>query len=195
MGYVIIGCLLAGTVLLLIYDLRFANKRRRKLTAAVDAVFTAIAAASVLYAVFANISYKDDKDNYDIIGDDVVGAVRYMKTENDHYIFSRSQIMSPAELIAVPKSAAEPPSLSVVYPYVIICSQWGAESYDADFPSGKCQVMTGVVKMRTEHIGFAFLTSMFSASVMFIYNLIVFIRTFADRRKAARENSAGGSDK
>ena len=103
--------------------------------------------------------------------------------------------MSPAELIAVPKSAAELPSLSVVYPYVIICSQWGAESYDADFPSGKCQVMTGVVKIRTEHIGFAFLTSMFSASVMFIYNLIVFIRTFADRRKAARENSAGGSDK
>ena len=195
MGYVIIGCLLAGAVLLFIYDLKYAESRKRRMVIIVDAVFAAIAAASVLYAVFANISYKDDKDKYDILGDDVVGAVRYMKTENDHYILSYSQIMSPAELIAVPKSAAELPSLSVVYPYVIICSQYGAESYTAEFPSGKCRVLTGVVKMRSEHIGFAFLTSLFSASVIFIYDLIVFLRTFIDRRKAARSSAADGSDK
>lgn len=190
MGYVVLGVLLAAAVLLLIYDLRFADGHRRRKVIMVDALFVLIAGAAIIYGVIANVSYKEDKDKFYVTGDDLVGAVRYLRTENDCYIFSQSQLMSSAALIAVPKDDASLPSLTVLYPYVMIYSQWGAESYTADFPSGSCEVLTGVVKIVPEHIGFAFLTALFSLTVIFIYNLINFIRTFAERRKAAK-----GSDK
>ena len=183
MKYAIIGLLLLAAAFLLVYDLKFAEGRKHRLVIIVNSVLGVAAVGAVLYGVFANMSYKDDKDRFDVSGDDLIGAIRYVKTEDDYYIFTQSQVMSPASYIAVPKDQASLPSLTALYPYVMLYSQWGAEKYTADFSVGKCSVWSGVVKIVPEHVGFAILTVMFSLLVIFIYDLITFIRTFSERRK------------
>ena len=183
----IAGVLLAVGIFLLIYNLKFAEGRRHKLVIIVSSVFGAIAAASVLYAVFADISAKEDKEKYDVHGG-MLNTVRYIKTENDLYIFHQSELLSTGSYIAVPKADVQLPALTAVYPYVMIYTPERLERYDAEFSVGKGQVWTNAVKIVPEHIGFAVLTVIFSLLVIFVYNLIVFIRTLVERGKAESGN-------
>lgn len=187
---IIAGALvLAAGAFLAVYDIRHTEGGKRKLIIAVNAVLAVIAAGTVIYSVAAHSSYKEDKEMYDVSGDDLTGAIRYVKTEDDYYVFSQAELMSPASYIAVPKADLSLPALTKLFPYVMIYSQWGSEKFDAKLSVGNCRVWSGVVKIVPEHYGFAVVTVLFAVGTAFLYDLINFIRIFIARKRASKNNN------
>ena len=177
---------LAVGAALAVYDLKNAEAGKHKIIIIVNAVFGVIAVSAVIYGLIAHQSYKEDKDQYDVSGDDLIGAIRYVKTEDDYFVFSQAQLMSPASYIAVPKADLSLPMLTKLFPYVMIYSQWGSETFSTKLSVGECRVWSGVVKIVPEHIGFAVTTTGFSLGIAVIYDLIVFIKTLIRRRKSKK---------
>ncbi|MBR4555135.1 MAG: hypothetical protein IKO27_06020 [Ruminococcus sp.] len=177
------------SIFLLIYNIKHAAEKR-KIVIVVNSVLGTVAVAVLIYWSVCHLAFKSDKKEYDVRGDKLLDGLKYEKTVEDYYVFNYSQLLSPGEKIAVPKDSVSLPTLTRVFPYVMIYMPLDNAEKGTIKVSGETFVLwANPVKITTEYVGFTVLTVLFSFGTAFVYDLIVFIRILLRKNRAA-----GGSD-
>lgn len=118
----------ACAVILSVLHIVIAARKSRKIPLMLNIVFCAVLALAVSVGFAEHASVVRDSEVYDIDGDELFSEIKYVRTEDDCFVFSKSYFISGPSEFDIPKGDLKIPAVSHVYKYVLIYEDENSET-------------------------------------------------------------------
>lgn len=124
----LIVMLFATAAVLAAANIVTAVRGHRKLPLMLNIGLCAVLALAVIVGFAEHASVVRDSEVYDIDGDELFSEIKYIRTEDDCFIFSKSYFISGPSEFDIPKGELKIPAVSHIYKYVLIYEDENSET-------------------------------------------------------------------